>query len=129
METKIANLEDATAAKMTNYEHELDIIVSMITKDIDKWKNTQLQRARQAIDKILETRKAEKASWKENLDMSDLQSMMAVCKEAEAERSSATDISLPKINLEEMLSQLNFLCDTIQTLPATPSNPKDTNEN
>ena len=114
LETKIANLENTIADKMTHYKRSLDIIVYMITKTTDKWKNTQVQRAQLAIDKKLATSIAQQESWKENLDLSDIQRKMTACKETEAAESSAIDISLPKVNLEEMQSNLKDLCVSVK---------------
>ena len=148
IETIIANLEKATAAKidkLTHYEQELNAIVFMINESLNEWKKTQLQTAQQAIEKDMENDKARQEFWKEKLQVPDLQSMMTGYKLAVAEGNSATDVLLPdasrNINLDEMRSKLNSLCDTVQTLitsnaalsssspPLTPSSPKDTDVN
>ena len=152
VKTKCAILENATLAKMeklnielTQQEKELNAIVYMITKALNKWKKTQLQKAQQATDKELENNKAQQELWKEKLGMSDLQTMMshliAASEEAESEESLATDVSLPKINLDELQNKLDSLCNTIQKLitsnatlpspspPVTPSSPKVSGEN
>ena len=112
----------------------------MINEALNIWKKTQLQKAQQAIHEELETRKAQQESWREKLHLSDLQSMMTPCKEAEADGNSdiSTDVSLTKASLDVLRNKLSSLCDTIQALindnsklssspsPLTPSNAEDT---
>ena len=122
VKTKISNLKGATTSTIgkltknfTQQEQELNTIVLMITEYLNEWKKTQLQAAQKAIDKEQETRQAQQAHWKEKLQVSDLQSMTAY-KETEAEDCTATDVSLPKVNLDKVRSKLNSLCDTLQTV-------------
>ena len=118
VEMKIRNLDKVTTDKLAHYEQELNTIVYMFTEALDNWKKTQLQIAYQAMGKEMETSKAQQAFWKEKLQISDLQSMMTACKEAESKGNTtiSTDVSLQKVNLEELQSKLNSLCDNIQTL-------------
>ena len=144
LETKIANLEKAIAAKVDKLKRELaqqeqylNTVTSMITEAMNNWKTKQLQAAQQAIDKELEASNTEKASWKEKYQLSNFQDIMTACKEAETEEISVTDAFMPKVNLAELFS---FLCDAIQTLieenqvlqsslSLPPSTPEDTDEN
>ena len=117
IEKKIVVLEKtARKVKLTHCEEELDAIVYMIIEALNEWKKIQLHTAQQTIDKELESRKAQQALWKEKVNMSDLQSILTACKEAEAEESLATVMSLPKIDLNVMQSKLSSLCDTIQKM-------------
>ena len=118
VEMKIRNLDKVTTDKLAHYEQELNTIVYMFTEALNNWKKTQLQIAYQAMGKEIETSKAQQALWKQKLQISDLQSMMTACKEAEAKENTtiSTDVSLLNINLEELQCKLNSLCDNIQTL-------------
>ena len=93
VEAKIAHLEKETAAKidkLAQYEQELNIVAYMITEALNEWKKTQLQTAQQVLNEELETSKAQQASWREKLQVSDLHSMATACKEAE--KSSAPSL-------------------------------------
>ena len=145
---KITNLEKTTAARVDKLKEELakqehdintrfNIVMYMIAKALNEWKKTQLQKAQQAMNKVLETNKAQQEALTEKLQLSELQSMMTACKEVE---SKETDASLPKINLDELQNKLTSLCEMIQTLikdnhallssalSPIPSSHKDTDE-
>ena len=155
LDTKIANMEKATAAKVDKMKLELaqqeqdmntrlNTVIYMITQALNEWKKTQLQKAQQAIDKELETSKAQQESLTEKLQLSDLQSIMSACKEVESKEAEveaiSIDVSLPKISLEELQNKMISLCDMIQTLikgndilpssqlSPTSSSPEDTDE-
>ena len=150
VETKIANLEKATAAKvekqkkqLAQQEQDINTIIYMIVEALNEWKKTQLQTAQQAINKELEMSNAQQTSWREKLRVSDFQSLMSACKEAEADGNSDinTNVPLTMVNLVVLQNKLNSLCDSIQALikdndvlpsssPApTPASPADTAEN
>ena len=145
VETKIANLVKATSTKVNKIKKELaqqeddintwlNTVIYMITKTLNEWKKTQLQKTQQAIYNELETSKAQQASLMEKLQPSDLQSIMSACKEVEAKETEVEtisfDVSLPKINFDELQDKLTSLCETIQTLikdndalPSSQSSP------
>ena len=153
IEKRIATLQKATAAKQERLEKELaqkeqdiDSIVCMISESLNEWKKTQQDIARQATAKALrkeiETNKAQQMSVKEKLQSSDLRSIMYACtgEEAKAEVNSDvnTDVHLQKINLDQLHTKLNYLCDTVkklikdnEVLPSSfpaPSRQEDMNE-
>ena len=131
VETKIANLVKATSTKVDKMKKELaqqeedintrlNTVIYMITKALNEWKQTQLQKIQQTIDRELETSEALQESWRKKLQLSDLQSIVTGCKEAESKETEVEalsfDVSLRKINLDELQSTLSSLCDTIKTL-------------
>ena len=149
----IANMEKATAAKvekmkkeLAQQEQDINSVVYMINEALNEWKQTRLQAAKQAIDSELETIKAQHESWRDKLQLTDLLSIMSACKEVESKEAevetASIDVSLPKVNLGELESKLNSLCDTIKTLlqdnemqpllwassPVTSSSPENTDE-
>ena len=105
----------------------------MITEALNEWKKTQLLKAQQAIPNELKTSKAQQESLKEKAQLSDLQGIINACKEVECKKNEVetigVDVSLPKVNLDEVESKLKSLCDSITTLHLTALSPENTDEN
>ena len=139
VETKIANLVKANSTKVDKMKKELaqqeedintqlNTVIYMITKALNEWKQTQLQKAQQAIDKEIETSKTQQESLMEKLQPSDLKSILSACKEVESKESKveaiSIDVTLPKINSDELQNKLTSMFEMIQTLiKASPSSP------
>ena len=138
VEKKIEDIKKATATKkdkLAHYEKEVQTVICIIIEVLNEWQKLQT-----VINKELETSKAEQESWARKLEISDLKSMMTACKEAKAEGGSTLDISLPRVNLDELQNKVDLLNIRVQALnkdnnhlhqlsspPLTPTSNTDEN--